>query len=687
MTKFETERRILLIDDQTEIHETFSRIFRTVQRDSGDLDDFEAKFLDESPATDEGQRSVAPVYRVLHAYSGEEGVKMLEQSIESDCRFSVAFVDMRMPKGMDGLDTIERLWRIDPNLQVVICTAHSDHTWDKILSRLGYSDRLLLLQKPFERDEARQLALALSEKSRLSALQEEKLAGLKSEVCRRRKAESELRDMAHRDALTALPNRPFLIEKLEQLVSNQNSKRVDCDAILFLDLDNFKIINDSLGHEAGDDLLNQVAIRLKECVRDHDTASRCSNPKTESGAADESNSIPSKHRLSGEETVRLGGDEFVVLLEKLDKREHALNVARRIVKRISEPFKLGDRLVTVGTSVGLAFLDEKLRDAHDVLRNADTAMYQAKNSGKGQIAVFDQTMRDAVVARHELEAELRVALQDEKFELRYQPIIDLADGTIQGVEVLTRWRGKNGEYVPPSEFVPVAEEIGLINQFGEWVLERSMREFSAMMASLDDSKRPDAYLGVNISRRQLCDPFFIDRLNAIIDRTSFKWSLKLEMSEDGDTRHHERALQTMLELHENGIGIHIDDFGKGSSSLSCFHAYPVETVKIDRTFTASIATDQGHAIITQAIIQLAHHLMAKIVCQGVESKQQLSLLQQWGCDLGQGYFFAEPVDIVQLEHLLLNPSSSAGIRHLKSTPIAPINLPTGGTSSTQLNQL
>lgn len=684
MTNFETERRILLIDDQKEIHETFSRIFETSQRDSVDLDDFEAKFLDESPAAKAGERTVAPVYRVVHSYSGEEGISMLEQSIESERRISVAFVDMRMPKGMDGLDTIERLWRIDPNLQVVICTAHSDHTWNKILSRLGYSDRLLLLQKPFERDEARQLALALSEKSRLSALQEEKLAGLKSEVCRRRKAESELRDMAHRDALTALPNRPFLIEKLEELVSNQNAKRVDCDAILFLDLDNFKIINDSLGHEAGDDLLNQVAIRLKECVRDHDTASR-RNGLTKDSPKGERSSTPSSCQLPGDETVRLGGDEFVVLLEKLDKREHALNVARRIVKRISEPFKLGDRLVTVGTSVGLAFLDSSLRDAHDVLRNADTAMYQAKNSGKGQIAVFDQTMHDAVVARHEMEAELRVALQEEKFELRYQPIIDLADGTIQGVEVLTRWRGKNGEYVPPSEFVPVAEEIGLINQFGEWVLERSMREFSAMMASLDDSKRPDAYLGVNISRRQLCDPFFIDRLNAIIDRTRFKWSLKLEMSEDGDTRHHERTLQTMLELHENGIGIHIDDFGKGSSSLSCFHAYPVETVKIDRTFTASIATDQGHAIITQAIIQLAHHLMAKIVCQGIESKQQLSLLQQWGCDLGQGYFFAEPVDIVKLEHLLLNPSSSAGIRHLKSTPVAPINLPTSGTNSTQLN--
>ena len=631
MNDFETERRILIIDDQSQIHETFSRIFRGDSRNQNDLDDFEAQFLQDEAEKKTQASTAVPVFALTHAYSGEEGVHEVQKSIDGDQRFSVAFVDMRMPKGMDGLETINRLWRIDADLQVVICTAYSDHTWDDIVNALGYSDRLLLLRKPFEHDEARQIALAMSEKFRLSIRQEEKLSLLKSEVDRRRKAESELRDMAHRDALTALPNRPFLIEKLEHVLVNQGPRRTTFDAILFLDLDNFKIINDSLGHEAGDDLLNQVAIRLKECVRDHDTASRCSdNTDCDEDAV-------------GDETIRLGGDEFVVLLERLAHRDDALRVARRIVQRVCEPFKLGDRLVTVGTSVGVAFIDESLGDGHEALRNADTAMYQAKNSGKGQIAVFDQTMHDAVVARHELEAQLRVALRDEKFELRYQPIVNLKTGQIQGVEVLSRWRGDDGEFVPPDEFVPVAEEIGLIGQFGEWVLERSMREFSSMMASFNDAMRPEVYLGVNVSRRQLGDPFFIDRLQAIIERTRFKWSLKLEMSENGDSRHNERSLQTMLDLHESGVGIHIDDFGKGSSSLTCFHDYPIETVKIDRTFTASIAIDHGHAIITQAIVQLAHHLMASIVCQGLESPQQLRLLQQWECDLGQGYFFAPPL--------------------------------------------
>ena len=665
MTDFETERRILVIDDQSQIHETFARLFRDNRKNSHDLDDFEARFLDEAQPTAHPTPKAspsAPVFALTHAYSGEEGIHEAKKSIESGARYSVAFVDMRMPKGMDGLETIKRLWKIDSDIQVVICTAYSDHTWDDIVACLGYNDRLLLLRKPFAHDEARQLALALSEKYRLGIRQEEKLNLLRNEVDRRRKAESELRDIAHRDSLTDLPNRPFLIEKLEKVLASQGPKRRSFDALLFLDLDNFKIINDSLGHEAGDDLLNQVAIRLQECVRDHDTSSRCRESSLESIG-------------HGEETVRLGGDEFVVLLEHMAQRDDALRVSRRIVTRISEPFQLGDRLVTVGTSIGVAFIDETLTDAHEALRNADTAMYQAKNSGKGQIAVFDQTMHDAVVARHDMEAQLRAALRDEKFELRYQPIINLKSGSIDGVEVLSRWRGIDGEYVPPDEFIPIAQEIGLVSQFGEWVLERSMREFSKMMGAFSENDRPDVYLGVNVSRCQLADPFFVDRLEAIVDRTQFQWSLKLEMSENSDARHGERSLQTMLELHERGVGIHIDDFGKGSSSLTCFHDYPIETVKIDRTFTASIDVDNGHAIIAQAIMQLAHHLSASVVCQGVESPTQLSLLQQWSCDCAQGYLFAPPLDIRQLRSLLLDPSTSNGIQIIRSKKTPPVQFP------------
>jgi diguanylate cyclase (GGDEF)-like protein len=648
MTNEQTLRRILIVDDQQEIHDTFNRIFAAKRSDDVALSDFESRFLREEAdeAATESQHSNTPQYELDHANSGEQAVQLLQAAIEAETEYAVAFVDMRMPNGMDGMETTERLWAIDPNLHVVICTAYSDHIWEDVLGRLGYNDQLLLLKKPFESDEARQLALALSEKYRLSSIQKKKVHDLGREVERRRNAEESMRTMAHRDALTNLPNRPYLIEKLSKIVSRHSVQAAPLDAVLFLDLDNFKIINDSLGHEAGDDLLNQVAARLKECVREHDTTSRVSDDEGE--------------------TVRLGGDEFVVLLEQLADPNDAIIVANRIVSRISETYKLADRLVTVGTSVGVAYISDQVNDAHEALRNADTAMYRAKHAGKGQVAVFDQTMHDDVVARMELENQLRRAAKEEGFELNYQPIVDLQRGTIQGVEVLIRWKSDSGQDVSPSQFVPIIEEIGLIGQVGEWVLETAMRDINKLIDAIPEGYDRDIYLGVNVSLRQLSDPFFRDRLETILERTGFdRKRLKLEMNETSDSRHGERALATMLDLHASGVAIQIDDFGKGQSSLTCFQVYPIEAVKIDRSFTASIASDHTHAVIAQAIVQLAHHLGAKIVAEGVESPTQLESLRKWGCDAAQGYLFSPPLTSGSLEMLLRDPMQSLGIRMLR----------------------
>lgn len=668
---FRAARRILVVDDQQAIHDTFDRVFAEKPREDDTLADFEARFLEaaeqeqivqgetEQAAGDVPNHSNTPSYQLEHAASGEQGVERLRQAIDEQRPYSVAFVDMRMPRGMDGLETTERLWQIDPNLQVVICTAYSDHMWDDVLKRLGYNDRLLLLRKPFETDEVRQLALALSEKNRIAVIQKQRVEELGLEVQRRRRAEDNMRDMAHRDALTSLPNRQFLLDKLDTIVQRHRDRRdLPEDAVLFLDLDNFKIINDSLGHDAGDDLLNQVARRLTECVREHDTTSRV-------------------HQQEGK-TVRLGGDEFVVLLERLTNTNDALNVADRIVKRISEPFKLGDRFVTVGTSVGVAYINHTIRDANEALRNADTAMYRAKHSGKGQIAIFDQTMHEAVVARMELEDQLRKAVDNQQFELHYQPIVSLAKGVIQGVEVLIRWKNSAGDYIPPSNFIPIVEEIGLISQVGEWVLETAMRDFGKLVQDLPPQGGEEIYLGVNVSPRQLGDLFFLSRLNALIGRTGFnRKRLKLEMNESSDTRTSQRSLETMLELHASGVGIQIDDFGKGHSSLTCFQAYPIETVKIDRNFTASIASDHSHAVIAQAIVQLAHHLNAKIIAEGVESQNQLESLRKWGCDAAQGYLFSPPLTLEQLGELLRNQTRSEGIRMLRSGAIPSLAFDTG----------
>ncbi len=649
-------RRILIVDDQQQIHDTFERVFGEKAQEDHSLSDFESKYLmpGKSPSGGPHHDSVEPkpTYVITHANSGEHAIELVQNSVATGKSYSVAFVDMRMHTGMDGLETIEAIWKIDPGIQMVVCTAFSDHVWEHVLDRLGRNDRLLLLKKPFEPDEARQLALALSEKSRLETIQNARVDDLGREVERRRGAEESMRAMAHRDALTQLPNRPYLIEKLTAIIDRHQNGNLLMDAVLFLDLDNFKIINDSLGHNAGDELLNQVASRLKECVRDQDTAERC--------------------QIANRETIRLGGDEFVVVLEQIVDAEDAVAVANRIVQRISEPFQLCGRLVTVGASVGIAYIGDTTTDAHVALRNADTAMYRAKNAGKGRVAVFDRSMHADIVRRMELENQFRRALDNEVFELNYQPIINLKDATVQGIEVLLRWRNEDGVYVSPSEFIPMAEEIGLIGRVGEWVLEQSMKAFTDILDRLPPQRR-GVYMGVNTSRRQLSDPHFMQRLEQIFARTGFeRHRLKLEINESFNPRQDKQALQTMLTLHDSGVGIQIDDFGKGQSSLTCFQSYPIEAVKIDRSFTASIAKDHSHAVIAQAIVQLAHHLCSKIVAEGVESREQLDCLRRWGCDAAQGYFFSSPLSAEQLFELLSDPMKCDGIRLLRQQIATPI---------------
>lgn len=509
----------------------------------------------------------------------------------------------------------------------------------------------------------------------------QQVSDLAREVGLRRKAEAEMRSMAHRDTLTQLPNRPYLIERLQQIVEQEAKQLSARYAVLFLDLDNFKIINDSLGHDAGDDLLGQVAGRLQRCVRKNDTAMRASDHGKGDGKqktfkqwrSDTSKSEKTKNieEQDEHETVRLGGDEFVVLLERLSHPKHAMEVAERIVRRVSEPFSLSGKMVSVGASVGIAFVDRQTKDASDVLRNADTAMYRAKNAGKGQVAVFDESMHAEVLRRLERESQLRRAISEKLFRLHYQPIVNLHTAEVQGVEVLLRWTDDSGQIVSPGEFIPIIEEIGMIGEVGEWVLQTAIEEMNQVLRAVPGDVAENLAVGVNTSPRQLADPFFIDLLDQIIDRTGFdRKRLKLEMGEAQDVRHAKRIRSAMLALHERGIGIQIDDFGKGQSSLTSFQNYSIESVKIDRSFTRSIATDRTHAVIAESIVSLAHHLSAKIVAEGVESVDQLTALRSWGCDAAQGYLFSPPLSCSDLIRFLSNPETSEGIRLLKEGPVA-----------------
>ncbi len=653
MNESNEPNRLLIIDDHPKIHDAFSRIFQPSFTGSP-LCEMAVDISPERdllPAKGDLSRTEIP-FRLTHSNSGEAGLEALENSLRVNQPFAVAFVDIHMPGGIDGIKTAQELWKLDPNLHVVICSGEDDLIWYEVLEPLTHRDHLFVLKKPFDAIEVRQLAVSLCQKNKRFIDREVEIKKLQEELETRRASEENMRRMAHRDSLTNLPNRPYLLDKLNRIVGRFSQHSEHHQAILFLDLDHFKVINDSLGHEAGDDLLNQVAQRIGDCVRHQDMTTRVNRDG---------------------ETVRLGGDEFVVLLEQLAHRHDALSIADRIVARINEPFKIGERKVSVGTSVGIAFLDHQTRDAHEALRNADTAMYRAKNSGKGQVAVFDKTMHQELVERLELESQIRVAVQQENLSLRYQPIVDLSNGRVLGVEVLTRWTTEDGRNIPPSQFIPIIEEIGLISRVGEWAIERAAIDLRDLTENLPISCDPNFYLGFNIARRQLSDPLFFEHLETIISRTGFdRHRLKVEISESGDHRNEVQILQNLLNLHAAGIGIQIDDFGKGKSSLTCFQDYPVETVKIDRSFTANIATNHSHSVITQAIVNLAHDLDARIVAEGVESETQLKLLHDWGCDAAQGFFISEPLESQALRSLLSHPEQSLGICQLATAKSVPI---------------
>lgn len=657
MTSHQLANRLLIIDDHPKIHDAFEKIFsnanagESTNAPQGDL--FGITSLLDEFRYDSAAPNVQtnPQYSLHHANSGEQAVEIVKKVSAQGDLISVAFVDILMPGGMNGIQTTEQLWEIDPNLHIVICSGDQNPKWEKALESLHHRDQLFVLKKPFDTVEVRQLAMSLCGKQARHTAHKACIEKLRTEVQERRKSEESMRKIAHRDSLTDLPNRPYLLEKLNRIVARPQQNSDTHQAILFLDLDNFKVINDSLGHDAGDDLLNQVAKRIGECVRYDDMTTRVSRDG---------------------ETVRLGGDEFVVLLEQLTHRHDALSIADRIVEKISQPFMIAGRKVSVGTSVGIAFLDHSTRDAHEVLRNADTAMYRAKNAGKGQVAVFDKTMHQELLERLELESKIRDAVENDELTLRYQPIVDLHNGKIRGVEVLTRWITTSGEMIPPDQFIPIIEEIGLIGRVSEWAIERASIDLKELTESLPNSCDPNFYLGFNIARRQLGDPLFYEHLQTIISRTGIHRNrLKIEVNESGDHRNEAQILQNLLNLHDSGIGIQIDDFGKGTSSLTCFQNYPVETVKIDRSFTANITTNHSHSVITQAMVDLAHDLDANIVAEGVESETQLNLLKKWGCDAAQGFLLSEPLDSRSLRRLLQNPAQSDGIRLLmnSSTPL------------------
>lgn len=443
---------------------------------------------------------------------------------------------------------------------------------------------------------------------------------LKMEMARREALEEQFRHDALHDALTNLPNRQLLLDRLGSSIERTKRSSQYSFAILFVDLDNFKVVNDSLGHDAGDRLLVEVAKRLTACLRSLDTVCR----------------------MDSATTARLGGDEFVILLDKIQNAHEAITIADRIQETLAAPIHIKGHPIVISASIGIAINDSHARDGEELLRNADTAMYRAKQSGKKQHAMFDETMYEAARSRLRLENALRVALDEHQYELLYQPIVRLADGLITGFEALLRWRDADGVYHTPADFMSIAEETGLIVPIGEWVLTEACRQLQEWRGQSAEAK--SISMNVNIAKRQLLERNFSTELARILRESGVDAeSVNLEVTESTVIQVSEHMPGAMQEVKRLGCPLHMDDFGTGYSSLSCLHKFPIDVLKIDRMFVHTMGSNRDYAAIVQGIMLMAHNLGMEVVAEGIEGKDELVPLITLDCEYGQGYYFAEPL--------------------------------------------
>jgi diguanylate cyclase (GGDEF)-like protein/PAS domain S-box-containing protein len=444
------------------------------------------------------------------------------------------------------------------------------------------------------------------------------------DITQRKAAEDEIHHLAFYDPLTALPNRQLLMDRLEHVLA-QSARTRHQGALMFIDLDNFKVLNDTLGHHKGDLLLQKVASRLLSCVRKTDTV------------------------------ARLGGDEFVVMLEDLGDDPDAAAVRARIVAEkvlsyLREPFDLDGHQHYAAASIGVASLNGLQDSVSELLKQADLAMYQAKTLGRNTVCFFDPDMQSAVSAKAAICSDLRIGLREQQFLVHYQPQVD-CHGHVTGVEALLRWQHPERGLVVPAEFIPAAEDTGLILPLGQWALEAACEQLAAW------ATRPETAclsIAVNVSVRQFRYPDFVDMVMAAIQRTDIQpQRLKLELTESLLADRMEITLAKMGTLKAMGVTLSLDDFGMGYSSLSVLKRLPLDQLKIDKSFVADVLTDPNDAAISRAIIALAHSMGLEVMAEGVETQAQRDFLIEQGCSHFQGYLFSKPLPIEQLEAYLL----------------------------------
>ena len=607
--------RLLMIDDNRAIHEDYRKILTGC--DDTHVSAAEAALFGEPQST-----VSRPTFDVDSAMQGRDGVEMARRAIAEARPYSVAFVDMRMPPGWDGLETIENLWKVDPDIQVVVCSAYSDYDWMELLARLGHSDKLIVIKKPFEPIEILQSASALSHKWQNARALKRHVEGLERVVTDRTRgleaANRQLRHLASHDSLTGLPNRLLLEDRIIQAIA-QADRQAHGFAVAVVDLDRFKLINDSLGHRAGDELLCEVAVRLKGAIRAVDSI------------------------------ARLGGDEFVIIFDGPLTQAETLEMGKRLLKVMEQPMRLLGIDVHVSPSIGIAFYPRDGATIDTLLAHADAAMYYAKERGRNDVECYTESMGSVTQERVKLESELHEALHRGQFELHYQPKVDTATDRINSAEALIRWRHPQRGLLLPGEFIPVAAECGLLDAIGEWVLFEACRQGKVWQEHGPRAVR----IAVNLAPSQFRLVDLVGQIRRALDASGLDPTLlEIELTETAVMSDAEESVHILEAISRMGVLVSVDDFGTGYSSMSYLRRFPIDKLKIDRCFVEQMTARREDASIVGAIISLAHSLCLKVIAEGVETREQLHLLAKLGCDQYQGFYFSPALLPAKFEELL-----------------------------------
>ena len=576
---------------------------------------------DRSPAPQALRESQALLNGILESSLG--GVAVLKSLRPGGSATSVADFEIQLINraAEDLLGKSEVLLVGKPLSEALPCL-RSHAIFNDLTAAVGTG---LPVQKQYRLDNGRWIQLAVVQLG-------DGLAVTFADTSEQHHAQARLRHVAYHDELTGLPNRKLLMEHLEAALVRSQNNRGHKFAVLFLDFDRFKIVNDTLGHEVGDMLLNGISQRLGDNIRSRDAAA-----------------FAGQFQLP----ARLGGDEFVVMLDGIRGESDAVAVARRLLDTFNEPHQLGPHQVVSTASIGIVVSDEKYGTVDELLRDADTAMYEAKHSGKARYVVFDQAMHENLVAQAKLEQDLREAVANETFSLVYEPIVDLdGKGGIAGFEALVRWEHETRGEVPPSEFIPLAEELNIIGPVGEWVLKTGC----AQLARWRDQGYDDLFLNVNLSRAQLYDGDLRGVLEDLIQCHQLDPSrISLEITETmvvNDVAEMGRKLQSLKEL---GVRLALDDFGTGHSSLNVLQELPLDILKIDRSFIANAGDAvRRYGAIIATITELARNLDMQVIAEGIERQEQVALLKGLACDYAQGWLFSKAVNAEEAFKLIVD---------------------------------